>query len=139
MAGRAPTADVKGQPPRLLLDEMFSPRIAQVLRARGFDVLAVAADPELRTLSDAEVYAWAGEGGRWVVTENAKDFRRLVNTGSGVGVLYTSSRRFPRSRRNLGPLIDALDHWLVATPAAPPFAEDWLMPVAPHSAERYPC
>lgn len=29
-------------------------------------------------------------------------------------LLFTSSRRFPRSRRNLGPLVDALRHWLAA-------------------------
>lgn len=116
------------EPTRLLLDEMFAPRIAEELRRRGHDVLALVADAELRSLSDPEVYAWAGEHGRRVVTENVKDFRPLVATGAGCGVLFTSSRGFPRSRRNLGPLIDAIDRWLVA-PASPPLAtEHWLLP-----------
>lgn len=116
------------KPASLLLDEMFSPRIAEELRRRGRDVLALVADPELRSLSDPEVYAWASDQGRRVVTENVKDFRPLVATGSGPGVLFTSSRAFPRSRRNLGLLVDALDRWLIIAAAAPRPAEDWLVP-----------
>lgn len=128
MAGGAALADVSPEPVRLLLDEMFSSRIAEELQRRGHDVLSVVLDPELRSLSDAEVWAWAGEHGRRVVTENVKDFRRLMRAGAGGGLLFSSSRRFPRSRRNLGPLIDALDRWLVAAAASPPPAEDWLIP-----------
>lgn len=117
----------------LLLDEMFSPKIADELCRRGHDVVALVADPELRALSDPAIYAWAGEHGRRVVTENVKDFRGLVTgdsaSGSGPGVLFTSSRTFPRSRQNLGPLIDAIDHWLVSAESSPPPPEDWLTAV----------
>lgn len=44
----------------LLLDEMFSPTIAEDLRRRGHDVLAVAGDPPFRSMSDPELYEWAG-------------------------------------------------------------------------------
>jgi hypothetical protein len=118
-------------PARLLLDEMFAPQIAVELRRRGHDVIALVADPELRALSDAEVYAWAGDRGRRVVTENVKDFRPLVGAGTGPGVLFTSSRRFARSRRNLGPLVDALGSWLVTAAGARRPVEDWLQPDAP--------
>ena len=107
----------------LLLDEMFSPAIAKQLRRRGHDVLALVADPELRALSDPEVYAWASEHGRRVVTENVKDFRPLLASGTGSGVLFTSARTFPRSRHHLGPLIDALDGWLHAGTES---LEQWL-------------
>ena len=120
-------------PTRLLLDETFAPQIAEELRRRGHDVIALVADPELRALSDAEVYAWAGDRSRRVVTENVKDFRPLVGVGAGQGVLFASSRSFTRSRRNPGPLVDALDHWLVAAAAAPRPVEDWLLPEAPRS------
>lgn len=117
-------------PPRLLLDEMFSSRIAQELRNRGHDVLAVVADPNLRASSDAEIYAWARAQGRWVVTENVKDFRPLATDGQGgPGLLFTSSRSFPRSRHNLGPLLAALERWLLNSGARPD--EDWLLPVDP--------
>ena len=127
MASRTTTTGVKPEPVGLLLDEMFTPRIAEELLRRGHDVLAVAADPELRALSDAEICAWASDHARRVVTENVKDFRRLASTAPTSGVLFSSNRRFPRSRRNLGPLIDTLDRWLVAAATAPPPAEDWLI------------
>lgn len=111
---------------RLLLDQMLSPRIADELTRRGHDVVALAAEPELRALSDADVYAWASEQRRRVVTENGKDFRPLVVDGSGPGVLFTSNRTFPRSRRNLGPVVDALDRWLIRPGRKG--HEEWLAP-----------
>lgn len=111
---------------RLLLDEMFAPAIADELCRRGHDVLALVADAELRALSDPEVYEEAGRQSRRIVTENVKDFRPLVAASSGPGVLFTSSRSFPRSRRNLGPLIEALDRWLVGAAAGARPVEDWL-------------
>ena len=64
-----------------------------------------------------------------MVTENVKDFRRLLFDGgtAGPGLLLTSSRTFPRSRRAPGALIAALDTWLTSpeVTARPP--EDWLL------------
>lgn len=114
-------------PERLLLDEMFPPQVGEQLRQRGHDVLALVADPELRALSDPEVYAWATARGRRLVTENVKDFRPLVADGHGPGVLFTSSRSFPRSRRHLGVLVQALDGWLQAAATARRPVEDWLV------------
>ena len=116
---------------RLLLDEMFSPAIAAELRALGHDAIAVADRPDLRSKSDEGVYAWASAEQRWLLTENVKDFRpimlRALQAGpSGCGLLFTSSRAFPRSRKNPGPLIRALHAWLTAGPAPPPVTESWL-------------
>ena len=116
---------------RLLLDEMFSPTVAAELRALGHDVIAVADRPELRSKSDAEVYAWASAERRWLLTENVKDFRpimlRALQAGpSGCGLLFTSSRAFPRSRKNPGPLVRALHAWLIAGGPPPPVTESWL-------------
>jgi predicted nuclease of predicted toxin-antitoxin system len=118
----------------LLLDEMFSPAIAAELRERGHDVIAVAvADrPDLRAKSDEEIFAWASTERRWLLTENVKDFRpimlRALPGGQpGCGLLFTSSRAFPRSRKNPGPLINALHAWLTAEPPAPPVTESWLL------------
>lgn len=118
-----------GRPEPLLLDEMFAPRIAEQLRDRGHDVVALVADPSLRALSDPEVYRWAGDRDRRVVTENVRDFRTLVVADPHPGVLFTSSRTFPRSRRSTGPLVDALERWPQGPAEAafrPP--EDWLRP-----------
>lgn len=115
--------------PALLLDEMFSPVIAEQLRERGHDVLAVAADPRLRALADPELFEWARSKDRRLVTENAKDFRPLLRREAGKpgpGVLLTSNRAFPRSRHSLGLLVDALDRWLCMPDASNRPPEDWL-------------
>ena len=117
---------------RLLLDEMFSPAIAADLRQLGHDVIAVADRPDLRSKSDEEIFAWASAEKRWLLTENVKDFRpimlRALPAGApGCGLLFTSSRAFPRSRKNPGSLIRALDAWLTAGPPAPPLTESWLL------------
>jgi predicted nuclease of predicted toxin-antitoxin system len=117
---------------RLLLDEMFSPAVAAGLRALGHDVIAVADRPDLRSKSDQEIYAWASAEQRWLLTENVKDFRpimlRALQPGPpGCGLLFTSSRAFPRSRKNPGPLIRALHAWLAAGPPPPPVTESWLL------------
>lgn len=97
----------------LLLDEMFAPALADTLRADGFDVVAVAGHPVLAASSDVDVATWAARNDRRVVTENVRDFVPLSTTVvPPVRLLLTSSRRFPRSRRNPGPLLDALRGWL---------------------------
>jgi hypothetical protein len=95
----------------LLLDEMFAPALAESLSAAGFDVVAVSGHPVLAAASDQQVAAWATEHGRRVVTENVRDFASLGGEPP-LRVLFTSARRFPRSRRNPGPLLKALSDWL---------------------------
>jgi predicted nuclease of predicted toxin-antitoxin system len=116
---------------RLLLDEMLSPVIAAALRDLGHDVSCVAEQPSLRAMTDEDVFALAAAQGRWLLTENVKDFQpilqQVLQAGRPVaGLLFTSSRAFPRSRKNPGPLIHAVDTWLRASPPEPPITEDWL-------------
>jgi Domain of unknown function (DUF5615) len=120
-------------PLQLVLDEMFSPKIAAVLRGKGHAVIAVAERVDLRAPTDDDLYAWAVSEQCWLLTENVKDFRpimlRALQTGGATaGLLFTSSRTFPRSRQNPGPLIDALHAWLSAGPPPSPLIEDWLNP-----------
>jgi hypothetical protein len=97
----------------LLLDEMFAPALAASLCTAGFDVVAVAGHPLLAAAPDDQVALWAVEQSRRVVTENVRDFASLAGRGEPpLRVLFTSSRRFPRSRRNPGPLLTALSDWL---------------------------
>jgi predicted nuclease of predicted toxin-antitoxin system len=117
---------------RLVLDEMFSPAIAGALRDLGHDIVAVAERGELRAMNDEEVFAWAISQGRWLVTENVKDFRpilqRALQTDTiTTGIVYTSNRSFPRSRKNPGPLIQALHAWMLDGPPEAPLTEDWLL------------
>jgi len=109
---------------RLVLDEMFSPAIATALRDLGHDVIAIAEQPGLGSMTDEELFAWATAENRWLLTENVRDFRpimqRALQAGTpAVGLLFTSSRSFPRSRKNPGPLVQALDAWLAAGSPGP--------------------
>ncbi|MGL5816081.1 MAG: DUF5615 family PIN-like protein [Phycicoccus sp.] len=109
----------------LLLDEMFSPALAAALTQEGFDVLPVATHAVLAGAPDEQVAMWARREDRRLVTENVCDFAPLVGTGTPpLRVLFTSSRRFPRQRRNPGPLLVAVRSWLMDT--ADHGVEHWL-------------
>ena len=118
-------------PVRLLLDEMFSPVIAAALRDLGHDVAAAAEQPALRAMTDEEVFARAAAQRQWLLTENVKDFQPVLQQAlqagtPTAGLLFTSSRTFPRSRKNPGPLIHAIHTWLATGTPSPPLTEDWL-------------
>ncbi|MGH9156498.1 MAG: DUF5615 family PIN-like protein [Acidimicrobiales bacterium] len=89
---------------RLLLDVHHSRFAAEQLRDAGHDVTAAADDPGLATLADEELLRAATRDGRAVVTENAKDFDRIVRAWSAAGehhagVLFTSPLRYRRASR----------------------------------------
>jgi hypothetical protein len=110
---------------------MHAPVVAQRLRELGHDVVSVAEESSLRAMTDEEVYVWAAGERRRVMTENVKDFRRLLvraqqYSGPRAALLFTSSRVFPRVRRNPGPLIAALDAWLRAPDVVHRSDEEWL-------------
>ncbi|MEI6623685.1 MAG: DUF5615 family PIN-like protein [Actinomycetes bacterium] len=118
-------------PPALLLDEMFSAHLARTLRGRGHEVVAVVENPELRALSDGQIFAWAAAHRRRIVTENVLDFRLLLLSAQESGapcaaLLLTGSRTFPRSRHNTGPLTDALCTWLTHSGTMVRSVEVWL-------------
>jgi hypothetical protein len=107
--------------------------VAEVVAAAPWvhRVLRVVGRPELPLI---HLFRVAATARRRIVTENVTDYRLLhqaeetgIPTG---GVLFTSSCRFPRSRKNPGPLIEALDAWLRRPDLARRPPEDWLMPAA---------
>lgn len=99
---------------KLLLDEMHSPLVAEQVRARGYDAIAVKERAELIGLSDPRLLDAATADGRTLVTENVKDFGPLhrQRTAAGehhAGLVFTHPRRFPRSASNhVRVLTDAL-------------------------------
>lgn len=107
---------------RLLLDEMWTPAIAEQLQARGHDVHAVASRRDLVTATDAAILAAARNEGRAIVTENIRDFRRWGNEaiarGDGhAGLVLTVPGKFPRrGHRSIGRMVDALHRLLEAEP-----------------------
>lgn len=106
---------------RLLLDEHYSPAIADQLRKRGHDVVAAADHSELKSREDGELLSWAIAQRRAVVTENAADFVALheqyVTRGDHhYGIVLTNARRFPRKRTETGRLVRALHDLLEQSP-----------------------
>lgn len=86
---------------KLLLDVHHSPFVAERLQACGHDVLAAATDASLARLADEELLRAATRAGRAIVTENARDFDRIVRAWGATGehhagVVFTSPRRFHR-------------------------------------------
>ena len=115
---------------KLLLDEMWAPAIAQALRDRGHEVVAVAERPELRGLPDEAIFDAALAEGWVIVTENVVDYRPLAADAMRAGrayppVIYTSNRAYPRaSRRTAGRLVTALDALLTTRDTID--SEHWL-------------
>ncbi len=98
---------------RLLLDEMIGPRVAEELRGRGFDVVAVAERTDLRALPDDAVLDSAREDGRIVVTVSIGDFARLRRESLAEGrqhsgIVMVTGQAFPQNRGFVGALVNAL-------------------------------
>ena len=110
---------------RLLLDEMISATVADLLRDRGHDVVAVQ-DPDLehlRGIDDCELLDHAARQHRAVVTDNIPDFvrchqRRLDRNRPHLGLLLFTNDTFPRHRHDafVGQVLAALEQQLNAHP-----------------------
>jgi hypothetical protein len=97
----------------LLLDEMFSDTIAQQLRAKGHDVIAVVADAALVSMPDDQILTHAAATGRALVTANIKDFMPLDGQyraagQSHAGLILVSTKTFPQDRSYVGAVASAL-------------------------------
>ena len=97
----------------LLLDEMFADTIAQQLRAKGHDVMAVVADPSLVSQPDDQILARAAATGRALVTANIKDFMPLdaqyrAAEQSHAGLILVSAKTFPQNRSHTTAVTSAL-------------------------------
>ena len=99
---------------KLLLDEMYAPAIAALLRDWGRDAVAVKERPPLMGLSDEALVRVATAESRAVVTENVKDYaavhQRILAVGQQhSGLIFADARRFPRLGPNHVPVLaDAL-------------------------------
>ena len=103
--------------------------VAEKLSKLGHDVTAAAVEPVLARMEDEELLAFATREGRAIVTENAKDFDRIVRGMNArgqhhAGVVFTSPRRYHRgSAAYPGNLIDALKTLLAEPPGD---QTDWI-------------
>jgi Domain of unknown function (DUF5615) len=128
LAGGEPGARVV----KALLDEQLSHQIAQLLRERGLDVMAVTERSELQEASDREVFEVAAREQRAVVTNNIKDFRPIaaerIAGGHGHAGLILLPASHSRSRDATGVLADAIDALMRAHPDGIPDGEHWIAP-----------
>jgi hypothetical protein len=106
---------------RLVLDEHYSSQIAQQLRDRAHDVVAVT-ETELVEQSDDDVWSWMASEKRGLLTENVADFMPLVQRAAAggehhYGVIFSSPHSMPRSRATIGRFVEALEELLHRYPA----------------------
>jgi hypothetical protein len=120
---------------KLCLDELYSPKIATEVRARGHDAISVHDRPALLALPDAALLDAMLAEGRAIVTENVADFVPLVRGlalegRDHFGVILTSSAALPRSRNTIGRHVRALDVFLAERPADYALRNQvaWLLP-----------
>jgi hypothetical protein len=92
---------------------MLSGVIAEQLRAKGHDVVAVVADPALTALPDDLILAHAAGTGRALVTANIKDFMPLdarcrAASQEHAGLILISAKTFPQDRSYTAAITSAL-------------------------------
>ncbi len=100
---------------RLLLDGLFSAKVAEGLRRRGIDALSIQASPRLRGLPDDQVFVIAQLDRRALVTENLADFVivesawRAEHERPHHGLVLVGPGSFSRHKRGaIGQLVVAL-------------------------------
>jgi len=98
----------------VLLDEMITASVAEQLRTRGWDVVAVVESPGLVGAADDEVLKAAAGKQRVLFTRNIRDFVPLDRTWrdagrSHAGIACLDSATFPHDRRFVGALVNALN------------------------------
>lgn len=114
---------------KLLLDVHHSRFAAERLRGDGHDVIAAADDPVLAVLDDDELLRAGTRDDRAIVTENARDFDRIVRAWAALGehhaaVVFTSPRRYQRGSNTYpANLVTALAALLDSPPHS---TRDWV-------------
>lgn len=112
--------------PRFYLDADLSPRIAQIARGLGLDVVS-AHQVGMTEADDPEQLARAAVEGRVLVTGNRDDFLQLTleayhDAKPHAGLLIVISGGKHQSSR----AAHALARWAADHPKVPPYAIAWL-------------
>jgi hypothetical protein len=107
---------------KLLIDEMWTPVVAEQLRQRGYDARSVIDPPSLRNTPDLVLFRLAFEEGRVLVTENSDDFRQIASQEFAAGrehagLVFTDARSLPRGNpRSVGRLVSFLESLMESDP-----------------------
>ena len=115
---------------KLILDEMMQRAVADQLRARGHDVIAVTERAELRNIVDIDLFARMQEEGRTVVTHNRDDYLAIgreydASGRAHHGIVIVGPHRFPEGR-STGKLVRALARLMTEGNPYPSFTV-WLL------------
>lgn len=110
---------------KLLLDDMYSPDVAERLRTRGHDAISIRERPEFLAMSDHGLFTAMAEEGRTIVTNNVIDFvplyRRALAEGSLQAALFlTSDRSMPRTKAGIGRFVSMLEDFVTGEPPESP-------------------
>lgn len=107
---------------KLLVDPMWPAALAEQLRRRGHDVVAVLERADLVHAADDVVFEVARLEERAVFTENVSDLLPLATESLGrseelFGLVLTSDRTLPRGHpKTLGRAVLALDRYMEERP-----------------------
>jgi hypothetical protein len=112
-----------GAPVRLVLDHHYSHLIAERLRDRGHDVVAVF-ERGWHRCSDEELLDRCAAEGRVLLTNNVADFvaiaqRWAAEGRSHAGLVFPSDVSLPRTRATIGTYVELLEAWLQEHPEEP--------------------
>jgi hypothetical protein len=105
-----------------LLDEHYTFTIAEELRRRAVDAVAIRKDrPELEGQDDDLVLRSATAERRVLVTNNVRDFAPLVEEfglrgETQFGVIFTDDATFPRTHAGVGLIVRALAAFVEGAP-----------------------
>ena len=102
---------------------MYTAAITEGLRDRGHDVISVHERPDLVAAPDSAIFAAAQAEERAIVTNNVRDFVPLAHKALQIragfhGLILTSDRSLPRSKRLIGTFILRLDELRTSIPRA---------------------
>jgi predicted nuclease of predicted toxin-antitoxin system len=123
---------------KLLIDEMYSPEIAEQLRDRGHDVVSAYERPELAAALDTDIFHLMQVERRVILTNNHRHFAPLANAALQAGetlhgIVFTADRSLPRDRKPIPLLIELLDEFLNAHHEDEKLATgiEWIVRTAP--------
>lgn len=98
---------------RFLIDEMFPPAAAAVLRDRHDHDAVHVTEVGLRASEDAEIAVAARDQDRALVTENVVDFA----TERDLVLVFVQKRSLPAGGAQASALAELLDHWAADHPS----------------------
>jgi predicted nuclease of predicted toxin-antitoxin system len=117
---------------RLVLDHHYSHLIAEQLRERGHDVVAVR-ERSWHRCSDEELLEHCAAEERALLTNNVADFVAIAQRWAAegrphAGLVFTSDASLPRTRATIGTYVQLLEELVNEHPGEVPFVDriHWL-------------